>query len=374
MNPADIYTLGTVSAERFRIAQAEACAITAGRWGGTVTYSLNVFLPLTNMCRNVCGYCGFVRNPSTPEARYMEPEEVMAEAMLGAEAGCKEALFSLGERPESCHKEARSNLRRLGYSSTCEYLRDMCEMVLDRTGLIPHVNAGPLEEDEMAMLAPYCGSMGLMLESTSPRLFRQGQAHYRCPGKEPIVRLRTLEVAGGLGIACTTGLLVGIGESWSERIDSLHAIKKLHRKFGHIQEVIIQGLRAKTGTASAGWTEPSADDVLRTVTAARLILDADVSVQVPPNLSDDASSLLNAGINDWGGISPVTRDLINPERPWPTVADLRQITESAGFRFQERLAVYPGHWHRARRNWDRRLSLALSTFVSTGSLASAYTG
>jgi len=312
--------------------------------GRTVSFSRNVFIPLTTLCRDRCAYCAFVKHPGDPAARYLTPDEVLALARAGAAHGCREALFSLGDRPEARHRAARQALARLGYPSTVAYLHAMAGRVLDETGLLPHLNPGVLHYDEMAQLREVSASMGLMLESVSERLLQPGGPHFGCPDKHPRVRLRMLEDAGRLRIPFTTGLLIGIGETPEERVDTLFAIADLHRRYGHIQEVIVQNFRAKPGTRMAQHPEPTVWEMLRTLALARLILGPQMNVQAPPNLAPDAYGLyLLAGANDWGGVSPVTRDHINPEAPWPKLDELRQVTEAAGYRLVERLAVYPAY-------------------------------
>ena len=263
-------------------------------------------------------------------------------ARAGEKAGCKEALFSLGERPELRYPEHRQWLQSRGYQTTLEYLRDMCRLVLDETSLLPHANPGTMSEDEIAMLKPFNVSMGMMLESASDRLMNPGEAHHLCPDKWPETRLATLEAAGRRRVPFTTGILIGIGETWCERIDALTAIRNMHRRYGHIQEVIVQNFRAKAETRFAARPEPEAEDLARTASVARVLFGDQINVQVPPNLTPDSHQLfLEAGINDWGGVSPVTVDHINPEKPWPHLADLRETTERAGFALRERLAVYP---------------------------------
>jgi 7,8-didemethyl-8-hydroxy-5-deazariboflavin synthase CofG subunit len=282
-----------------------------------------------------------VQKPGSPNARVMTPDQVMDVVRQGERLGCKEVLFSLGEKPEQRYPEARDALARLGHVSMVDYLVEMCERVLNESSLLPHVNAGTLAEDDIARLRPVSASMGMMLENVSRRLLQRGQAHYACPDKVPVQRLRTLERAGRHGIPFTTGILIGIGENWEERVDSLQAINDLHRRYGHIQEVIVQNFRAKPGTAMAGHPEPSLDDMVRTLVLARLLLDPSISLQAPPNLESRFGAYIGAGINDWGGISPVTIDHINPERAWPQIDSLRQATAHCGFGLEERLAVYP---------------------------------
>jgi FO synthase len=307
-----------------------------------VTYSRKVFIPLTNLCRDVCGYCTFVKQPGEAEAQTMTPEMVLASARAAKRAGCKEALFSLGDKPELKYDSHRQWLRKRGYATTLEYLHDMCELVYRETGLLPHVNPGILTENDIASLREVSASAGIMLETVSARLLRPGQAHHRCPDKVPNLRLRTIETAGRLKVAFTTGILIGIGETLEERVDALLAIKELHERYGHIQEVIIQNFRAKPDIAMADHPEPSLLDMLRTIAVARLVLGGRMNIQAPPNLTPDAYQMyLFAGINDWGGISPVTRDYINPEKPWPKIVELRETTGAAGFELRERLAIYP---------------------------------
>lgn len=312
-------------------------------YGNVVTYSRKVFLPLTNMCRNTCKYCTFVQHPSRPSASYMTPEMVLATARQGEQAGCREALFSLGENPESRYPEAKEMLRKLGYETTIDYLDAMCRLVVAETSLVPHVNAGAITEGALAQLKDCSASMGMMLESISKNLLRKGMAHHACPDKAPKMRLRTVEAAGRLKIPFTTGVLIGIGETWQERIDSLIAIRDAHLKHGHIQEVIVQNFRAKKGIEAEDWPEPHVNEMLATLAAARLILPTGVSLQAPPNLADDALAYLDAGINDWGGISPVTKDFINPERKWPHIEELRIAMKKKGFQLVERLTVYPDY-------------------------------
>jgi FO synthase len=312
------------------------------RTGRVITYSRKVFIPLTNLCRDRCAYCTFARDIRDEKAHTMTPDEVLAIARAGKKAGCKEALFSLGDKPELRYPEHREWLEHRGFHTTIEYLRAMCQLVFEETGLLPHSNPGVLSREEMELLRPVNASMGMMLESTSTRLMEIGQAHYRCPDKFPDTRLKALGSAGALRIPFTTGILMGIGETLDERVDALFAIRELHETYGHIQEVIVQNFRAKSDTPFAGRSEPTALDVARTAAVARLILGEDVNLQVPPNLSRDAYGFfLLSGINDWGGISPVTEDFINPEMAWPQVAILRAVTAEAGFELRERLTAYP---------------------------------
>lgn len=329
------------SAGELQALQRQAGALRDRHWGRAISYSRKVFIPLTTMCRNTCGYCTFVKAPGEPGANYMTPDEVLAVAVNGERLGCKEALFSLGERPELRYPEAREALARLGYTSTVDYLVDACRLVLDNTSLVPHVNAGTLTLEELDRLRAVSGSMGMMLENVSRRLSKPGMAHHACPDKAPLLRLRTIEAAGKLGIPFTTGILIGIGETWEERVDSLVAINEIHLRYGNVQEVIVQNFRAKAGTAMGHWAEPSREDMLRTLAVARLILDPSISLQAPPNLEERFEDYIDCGINDWGGISPLTADHINPERAWPAVAELARRTGEQGYKLVERLTVYP---------------------------------
>jgi 7,8-didemethyl-8-hydroxy-5-deazariboflavin synthase CofG subunit len=320
----------------------EASTVRDARSGPVISYSRKVFIPLTNLCRDRCGYCTFAREPGDAKAHTMSPDEVLAVARAGKKAGCKEALFSLGDKPELRYPEYREWLEERGFRSTIEYLRAMCQLVFEETGLLPHANPGVLSREEMEQLRPVNASMGMMLETASSRLLAVGEAHHRCPDKVPKIRLAALETAGELRIPFTTGILIGIGETLDERVEALFAIREINEKYGHIQEVIVQNFRAKGDTLFAGRAEPTALDVARTAAVARLILGSTVNLQVPPNLSQDAYGFyLLAGINDWGGISPVTRDFINPEMAWPQIAALEAVTREAGFELRERLAAYP---------------------------------
>ncbi len=321
---------------------AAATQLRARGKGTTVSFSKKVFIPLTTLCRDYCGYCTFRKDPGQPGAHFMTPEEVLALAERARDAGCKEALFSLGDQPERIFPEAREFLQRQGFARTLDYAAAMSEMVLERTGLLPHANPGVMDRAALERFKESNASVGLMLETVSARLMRNGLAHFKAPDKVPALRLRTIEEAGKLSIAFTTGILIGIGETFEERVDSLFAIRALHEKYGHIQEVIVQNFRAKPDIPMAHHPEPSMEDMLRTIAIARLILGPHMNLQAPPNLSyADFPRLLEAGINDWGGISPVTKDFINPEAAWPQIAKLRAETEARGFTLRERLALYP---------------------------------
>ncbi len=307
-----------------------------------MTFSKKVFVPLTTLCRDYCGYCTFRKDPGEPGAHTMTPEEVVALAQAGGRLGSKEALFSLGDKPEALFPEQREFLQRHGHRTTLSYLRAMCELTLRVSPLLPHANPGVMSERDLAALREVNVSMGLMLETTSDRLLGPSMAHDRAPDKVPARRLRTIELAGKLQIPFTTGILIGIGETPEERVDALLAIRDLHERYGHIQEVIVQNFRAKPGIPMSRHPEPSLQDLLKTVAVARLVLGPEMNIQAPPNLSPSSyPRLIAAGLNDWGGISPLTVDFINPEAPWPKIVELRRETEAAGYELRERLAIYP---------------------------------
>src|SRR5580658_5984962 len=326
-----------------------------------ITYSRKVFLPLTNLCRDYCGYCIFRRDPNQPGAHTMTPDEVMEVVSAGERMGCTEALFSLGDKPELLFPEMRETLRQLGYKSTLHYLEAMCEKVLRESSLLPHPNPGLMSAEWLQRLARVAPSMGLMLETTSARLLAKGAAHDNAPDKEPAKRLRVIADAGTQQIPFTTGILIGIGETLEERVDALIAIRDLHETYGHVQGVIVQNFRAKTGTPMAHWPDPDREEMLRTLAVARLLMPR-MNMQAPPNLSDPHyADLLDAGINDWGGISPVTPDFINPEKPWPHLEELQRRTEAKGFELRQRLPVYPEFAKQAAKHGDvlaQRLSIA----------------
>ncbi len=321
---------------------ATAAAVRDRFKGRSVSYSRKVFIPLTHLCRDYCGYCTFRSDPQPGMQAYMLPDEVLAVAEAGRKAGCKEALFSLGDQPERIFPEAKEFLKKLGFASTLEYLAAMSELVLEKTGLLPHSNPGLMNPDDLRRLRETNVSVGLMLESASPRLLRVGGAHWKAPDKVPSLRIRTIENAGQLSMAFTTGILIGIGETPEERVDALLAIGSAHKKYGHIQEVIVQPFRAKPDIRMAQAPEPSTEDLERTIAVARLIFGGEMNIQSPPNLlSEDYPDLLQAGINDWGGISPVTKDFINPEAAWPQISALSARSAKVGFVLRERLAIYP---------------------------------
>ena len=308
---------------------------------GTVTYSRKVFIPLTNLCRDICTYCTFAKDDGSERAHTMTPDEVLQVAEAGAKLGCKEALFTLGDRPEARWPHYRGTLKRLGHDSTQSYLRAMCELVLEETGLLPHPNAGILSRRELEELREVSPSQGMMLETISERLTGPGMPHEDAPDKRPATRLRMIERCGELAIPFTTGILIGIGETARERVEALLAIRDLHERHRHIQEVIVQNFRAKPDTPMAAAGEPGLVELMTTCAIARLILGPEMSVQAPPNLTADYGPLLLAGINDWGGVSPLTPDFVNPEAPWPDVDRLADLCGEGGYALRERLTVYP---------------------------------
>src|SRR3954468_21227921 len=321
---------------------AEARALRDEGHGRLVTYSPKVFIPLTKLCRDVCHYCTFARPPRRGERAYLTIDELLEIARAGAAVGCREALFTLGDKPELRYRAAREELAALGCETTLEYLRRAAEAVLDATGLIPHLNPGVLTRQDVRALRPVSASMGVMLETTSERLSARGGPHYGSPDKLPALRLATIEAAGDERVPFTTGVLIGIGETRAERVDALRKIRELADRHCHVQEVIVQNFRAKPGTRMAAAPEPPLEELLWTIAVARIVLGARAHVQAPPNLSyEDFPRLLDAGIDDWGGVSPVTIDHVNPEAPWPDVERLRSATESRGLALAPRLPVYP---------------------------------
>jgi FO synthase len=310
--------------------------------GRRITFSAKAFIPLTTLCRDYCGYCTFRRDPGEPGAHTMEVDEVVALCSEGERLGVKEALFSLGDRPEALFAEHRTWLEARGHRTTLAYLREACAAVVDRTSLLPHANPGLMGAPDLRALREVNASMGIMLESTSERLLHPGAAHDRAPDKIPRRRLATIEAAGALKIPFTTGILIGIGETPAERVDALLAIRDLHERYGHIQEVIVQNFRAKPTIRMRDESDPSFRDLAQTLAVARLLLGPRMNLQAPPNLSPATyPELIRAGLNDWGGISPLTIDHINPEAPWPHLLALESATSSLGYELRERLAVYP---------------------------------
>mgnify|MGYP001411398956 FL=1 len=339
--------------------------------GKTVTYSRKVFIPLTTLCRDSCGYCTFAKPPDHPDAITLDPDQVLAIARTGEKNGCKEALFSLGERPELTHEIARKHLRRLGYETMLDYLHDMCKLVLNETSLIPHINPGSLTYEEMHALRQVSPSMGMMLESSSVRLTQRNGPHFGCPDKHPLVRLNTLRFAGELRIPFTTGILIGIGETRTERVDSLFDIRKSHLMYGHIQEVIVQNFRSKPNTSMFESIEPNIDEMIRTLAIARIILGPEMNLQAPPNLMPSQyGRYLKAGINDWGGVSPVTPDHINPEAAWPKIRELQTVSKSMGHVLRERLSVYPRYLRDSRLWLDANFQDCFADVVSSDGLIS----
>ena len=314
----------------------------AGR-PGIITYSKKVFIPLTRLCRDRCGYCTFATVPHRLDSLYLGPDEVLEIAREGAKLGCKEALFTLGDRPEARWKPAREWLDAHGYEDTLSYVRAMAIRVLEETGLLPHLNPGVMTAQDFERLKPVAPSMGMMLETTSTRLFEtKGAAHFGSPDKDPKVRLRVLEDAGRGNVAFTTGILIGIGETLAERVDAIFALRAVQRKYGGIQEVIVQNFRAKPDTKMRDTPDAELADLAATIAVTRLVLGPDARVQAPPNLvGDEYQLMINAGIDDWGGVSPLTPDHVNPERPWPQLDELARLTAAAGFTLRERLTVYP---------------------------------
>ena len=328
--------------------------------GRLISYSRKVFIPLTHLCRDVCHYCTFAETPTAGQAAYLSPEQVLAIARAGAAAGCTEALFTLGDKPELRYRAAREALAALGHDTTISYLKAMCGLVLRETGLLPHANPGVMTREEIAALREVSASQGIMLESTSERLCEKGQVHHGSPDKHPAVRLETIRLAGELEVPFTTGILIGIGETREERIQSLEAIRDLHARYGHIQEVIVQNFRAKPDTRRADAEEPDLEDLLWTIAQARLILGPDMNIQAPPNLSPGVyPRLIAAGLNDWGGVSPVTPDHVNPEAPWPALEELARLSANMGKVLVNRLAVYPSYV----RDADRWLAPEVATQV-----------
>src|SRR6266403_5872897 len=321
-----------------------AAALRDAGHGGLVSYSRKVFIPLTQLCRDVCHYCTFAHPPRRGEPAYLGAEQVLAIARAGARAGCHEALFTLGDKPELRYGAARDALQRLGHETTLSYLAEMAGLVLRETGLLPHLNPGVMSPADIERLRAVSVSQGIMLESAAERLGQRGGPHFGSPDKLPARRLACMEAAGELAVPFTSGILIGIGETRAERIAALLALRDLHERYGHIQEIIIQNFRAKPGTRMAAAPEPDEAEHLWTIAVARLIFGADMNIQAPPNLMPDAlEAMIAAGINDWGGVSPVTPDHVNPEAPWPALDLLAKRTADAGKLLVERLAIYPAY-------------------------------
>jgi FO synthase len=334
--------LSSAAGDEFESLLSTAAALRDRAKGRVITFSPKIFIPLTNLCRDFCGYCTFRKAPDEPGAKTMTLEEVVRVVECGKIMGCTEVLFSLGDKPEAIYPEMKSFLRARGHERTLDYLHEACRTVVEETELLPHSNPGVMGRRDLERLRDVNVSMGLMLETISERLMLPGNAHDNAPDKKPSIRLRMIEQAGKLRIPFTTGILIGIGETWEERVDSLFAIRDIQRRYGHIQEVIIQNFRAKPTIPMHDCPEPDQDDMLKTLALARLIFGGDMNIQAPPNLMpENYGSYLNAGINDWGGVSPLTPDFINPEAPWPALQVLREETAKLGFELRARLPVYP---------------------------------
>lgn len=342
LSRTDALSMAYVEGDQFLALLGAAAKLRERHKGRTITFSPKVFVPLTNLCRDFCGYCTFRKAPGEPGAKIMPLDEVLDVVRRAKQAGCTEVLFSLGDKPELIYPEMKDFLQRTGYRRTLDYLYDACRAVLEDTGLLPHSNPGLMGRADLERLKTVNVSMGLMLESTSRRLGLPGGPHAEAPDKKPAARLKTLAEAGRLGVPFTTGILIGIGENWDERIDSLLAIRELQERYGHIQEVIVQNFRVKPEIPMRGHPQPSYEVEAKAIALARLILGGEMNIQAPPNLTPECYEwYLNAGINDWGGISPVTLDFINPEAPWPELAELSRRTALAGFELRPRLPIYP---------------------------------
>ena len=340
----EIYELASLALHDPDVVLDAARTLRDDHAGPRITFSKKVFIPLTKLCRDACGYCTFAHPPRPGERSFLTIDEVLEIARAGSEAGCMEALFTLGDKPERKWKVAREELGSLGYATTIGYLVDACKAVFEETGLLPHCNPGALTEEEARALREVAISQGTMLETLSEGLLKKGGAHFGAPDKKPKVRLETLEAAGRATVPFTTGILVGIGESYRDRVDALLAIRASHERHGHIQEVIVQNFRAKPDTPMATWPEPTVDDMLLAIALARVVMGPKVGVQAPPNLAPlEYGRYLEAGLSDWGGVSPVTPDHVNPERPWPKLDELREVTEGRGFLLLQRLATYPDY-------------------------------
>ena len=353
----------------FETLMARATQIRDNGYGRLISYSRKVFIPLTELCRDVCHYCTFAKAPKKINTPFLSPEQVLEIARAGQAAGCKEALFTLGDKPELRYAVAREALAEMGYETTLDYLRAMAELVIRETSLLPHLNPGVMTRDELAMLREVSVSMGIMLESTSLRLMERGGCHFGSPDKDPAVRLETIRRAGELKIPFTSGILIGIGETRAERIESLLALRDLHQEFDHIQEIIIQNFRAKPNTKMADALEPDLADLQWTIAVARVIFGAEMSIQAPPNLSDGGAGLIAAGINDWGGVSPVTPDHVNPEAPWPHLDHLADDTAGCGKILVERLGIYPNFAHQNTVWLDKKLRKPVLDLIDADGLA-----
>ena len=350
--------------------QEEARVLKTAGHGANVSYSRKVFIPLTQLCRNVCHYCTFAKAPSSQRRPYLSRAQVLEIATQGQRAGCKEALFTLGDKPERRYHVAQESLAAQGYSSTLAYLQEMARTVLEETGLIPHINAGVLTFEDYQALRPVAASMGMMLESTSLRLMEKGMAHHGSPDKHPEVRLASLVAAGKARVPMTSGLLIGIGETREERLHTLLILKSIHAAYGHIQEIIIQNFAPKPDTKMAAWPEVDVQELVWTLAIARLIFGPQMNIQAPPNLNEERiSHLLASGINDWGGISPVTIDHVNPEKMWPQISELARKTRAEGMELVERLCLYPSYVHNSAAWLDKALRPAVIRLADTHGLA-----
>jgi FO synthase len=357
---AEALALGAAEGDELQSLLRTAAQLRDRHKGRVVTFSPKIFVPLTNLCRDFCGYCTFRKAPEDAGAKTMTLDEVVRVVRQGERLGCTEVLFSLGDKPEAIYPEMKQFLAARGHQRTLDYLYQACHAVLDESELLPHSNPGVMGKADLHRLKEVNVSMGLMLESVSERLLLPGGAHDNAPDKRPAVRLRTLETAGKLRIPFTTGILIGIGENWQERIDSLLAIGELHRRYGHIQEVIIQNFRAKPTTPMRAYPDATRDDMGKTIALARLILGGTMNIQAPPNLTPDGYELyLEAGINDWGGVSPLTPDFINPEAPWPALRLLQEKSAEAGFDLRARLPIYPEYV----RQGDKYLPRSLIPYI-----------
>ncbi len=358
--PSDEDALALAACDDLAALRETAAAIRDAGHGRVVSYSRKVFIPLTQLCRDSCHYCTFAHPPRSGEAAFLSSEEVLAIARAGAKADCREALFTLGDKPELRYRAAREALHRLGHATTLSYLAEMAALVLRETGLLPHLNPGTMEAVDIACLRAVSVSQGLMLETASARLGQRGQPHFGSPDKDPAVRLATIAAAGAASVPFTSGILIGIGETRAERIEALLALRDLHRRFGHLQEIIVQNFRAKPGTRMAQSPEPTLAEHLWTIAVARIIFGPAMNVQAPPNLAaGELAEIVASGINDWGGVSPVTRDHVNPERAWPALDELARATEAAGKVLVERLAIYPEYVRDGARWLDPALRPAV---------------
>ena len=360
VTPGDQQALSLADVEDTSALMATAVVLRDRGHANVVTYSRKVFVPLTHLCRDVCHYCTFARTPKKIDQPYLPIDAVLELCHQGARMGCQEALFTLGEKPELRYSAARHALQAMGFASTLEYVKEVARRVLLETGLLPHINAGCMDADEIAGLRQVSASMGIMLESVSARLCQKGMPHYGSPDKEPTRRLQTMELAGQAAVPFTSGILIGIGETRRERIESLLALRRVHDRYGHLQEVIIQNFRAKPGTLMAAAPEPDLNELLWTIAVARLIFGAQMNIQAPPNLSPGVlPQLIAAGINDWGGVSPLTPDYVNPEAPWPHLERLASETAAAGKFLEQRLTVYPAYVLKGERWLDEGVRTAV---------------